>query len=114
MAPATPPAIFSLPVPLETETSRRYRPTVPSDVTARRVHRARRQRVGRDEVPAALLGHADEALLAGLLQRVAEGRVVVLERAHLLELLLHAPPPLHRELEDLGELLLRHLAVRDR
>jgi hypothetical protein len=31
--PEIPPANFSFPVPLDTETSKRYKPTVPSDVT---------------------------------------------------------------------------------
>ena len=80
---------------------------------ARRVDRTGCQRVGGDEVASALLGHSDELLLAGLLQRVAEGRVVVLEGAHLLELLLHAAAAFERELENLGELVLRYLAMRE-
>ena len=113
MAPETPPAILSFPVPrrerhLEAVEAHR---SVRSD--ARRVDRARRKRVGGDEVAAALLGDSDELLLAGLLQRVAERRLVVLEGAHLLELFLDAATSFEGELEDLRELLLRDLSVRE-
>ena len=85
---------------------------MPSEVTPAAVDGSRSERVGGDEVAAALLGHADEPLLAGLVVRVAEGRLVVLEGAHLLELLLHPAAALDGELEDLGQVLLRDLAVR--
>jgi hypothetical protein len=50
-------------------------------------------------------GTPTKLLLARLGPRVAERRLVVLERAHLLELLLHPAPALERELEHLGQLV---------
>ena len=72
-----------------------------------------RQRIGGDQVAPSLFGNADEPLLAGLLERVAERCLIILEGAHLLELLLHAPPTFKSQLENLRELFLRHLAVRE-
>ena len=78
----------------------------------RGVDASRRERIGRDQVAAALLRHADEALFAGVQISVAEGRVVVLKGAHLLELFLHPAPAFHGELEQFRQLLLGCLAVR--
>src|SRR5207245_2623042 len=61
------------------------------------VDRSGRERVCRDEVPTTLLGNADEVLFAGVVNNVAEGGVVVLERAHFLELFFHAAPAFERE-----------------
>ncbi len=55
------------------------------------------QWVGRDEIAPTLLGHANEVLLAGLADHVAEGGLIVLEGAHLLELLLHSSPAFQRQ-----------------
>src|SRR5690606_29090953 len=80
---------------------------------ARAVYGARSEGIGGDEIATALLGHADELLLARLVVRVAEGRVVVLEGAHLLELLLHPAAAFYCQLEDLAQLVARDLAVRE-
>jgi len=50
-------------------------------------------------------------LLAGLVVEVAERCVVVLEGAHLLELLLHPASPLDGDLDQLRHVIPRNLAV---
>lgn len=60
----------------------------------------------------ALLCNADKLLLTALIDQIAKRRLVVLERAHLLQLLLDPAPTLQGKLQQLGQVFLRDLPVR--
>src|SRR5262249_49102126 len=76
------------------------------------VNRTWRERIRREQIATALLRHADEMFLAGLLVLVTERSLIVLERAHLLELLLDPAPPFQGQLQDFAQLGRRWLPVR--
>ncbi len=63
------------------------------------------------QLTTSLLRHADETFFAGVVQGVAERRVVVSKEPIFLSCSFHAPPSLHGELEQLGKLVLGRLAV---
>src|SRR5258705_4631001 len=71
-----------------------------------RIDRSWSKRIRGDQIPATLLWHADETFLSRLVDEIAERRLVVLKRSHLLELFFDAAAPLQRELDNFAELLL--------
>lgn len=76
------------------------------------VHGAGGQRVRGDHVAPALFGNADELLLAGVVVDQGEAGLVVLEGAHLLQLLLHPATAFEGQFDQFTQLLLGELPER--
>src|SRR5690606_34853620 len=73
---------------------------------------SRGQWIRRDQISAALFGNAYKMFFPSLPVQVTEGGVVILERAHLLELFLYAAPPFDSEANDRFHVVAGDLAVR--
>src|SRR6266568_8998068 len=90
--------------------------TVEPDLTliihGSRVHGPRCKGIRGNHVSTALFRDANEAFLPGITVNVRERGLMILEGAHLLELLLDTPAPFKGQLYQFGQLFLRHLAVR--
>jgi len=79
-------------------TSSRYNPTLPWSSTEV-VYTNPVPAVSGDEVAPALFGHAHKTFLASLDIDIREGRLVILEGAHLLQLLLDAAAALQGKVQ---------------